>query len=76
MFLPFEGLYAEAVSRGMVEILQRDYHVNLAGPSTMAALLNSLQMSFRTIAIQKQLGRGMERSGARSRPNSTSSRPA
>ena len=56
MFLPFEGLYAEAVSRGMVEILQRDYHVNLAGPSTMAALLNSLQMSFRTIAIQKRSG--------------------
>lgn len=55
-FLPFEGLYAEAVSRGMVEILQRDYHVNLAGPSTMAALLNSLQMSFRTIAIQKRSG--------------------
>ena len=48
--------YAEAVSRGMVEILQRDYHVNLAGPSTMAALLNSLQMSFRTIAIQKRSG--------------------
>ena len=56
MFLPFEGLYAEAVQRGMVEILQRDYHVNIAGPSTMAALLNSLQMSFRTIAIQKRSG--------------------
>ena len=53
---PFEGLYAEAVSRGMVEVLQRDYHVNIAGPSTMAALLNSLQMSFRTIAIQKRSG--------------------
>ncbi|MGI6181083.1 MAG: DNA recombination protein RmuC [Agathobaculum sp.] len=56
LFLPFEGLYAEAVSRGMVEILQREYHVNIAGPSTMAALLNSLQMSFRTIAIQKRSG--------------------
>lgn len=56
MFLPFEGLYAEAVSRGLVEILQRDYKVNLAGPSTMAALLNSLQMGFRTLAIQKQSG--------------------
>ena len=56
LFLPFEGLYAEAVQRGMVEILQRDYHVNIAGPSTMAALLNSLQMSFRTIAIQKRSG--------------------
>lgn len=56
MFLPFEGLYAEAVNRGMVETLQHDYHVNIAGPSTMAALLNSLQMSFRTIAIQKRSG--------------------
>ena len=56
LFLPFEGLYAAAVSRGMVEVLQREYHVNLAGPSTMAALLNSLQMSFRTIAIQKRSG--------------------
>lgn len=56
LFLPFEGLYAEVVNRGMVEVLQRDYHVNLAGPSTMAALLNSLQMSFRTIAIQKRSG--------------------
>lgn len=56
LFLPFEGLYAEAVNRGMVEVLQRDHHVNLAGPSTMAALLNSLQMSFRTIAIQKRSG--------------------
>ena len=54
MFLPFEGLYAEAVNRGLVEVLQRDYKVNLAGPSTMAALLNSLQMGFRTLAIQKQ----------------------
>ena len=56
MFLPFEGLYAEAVNRGLVEILQRDYKVNLAGPGTMAALLNSLQMGFRTLAIQKQSG--------------------
>ncbi len=54
MFLPFEGLYAEAVNRGLVEILQREYKVNLAGPGTMAALLNSLQMGFRTLAIQKQ----------------------
>ena len=56
LFLPFEGLYAEVVNRGMVEVLQREYHVNIAGPSTMAALLNSLQMSFRTIAIQKRSG--------------------
>lgn len=54
MFLPAEGLYAEVVSRGMVETLQRDYQVNVAGPSTMAALLNSLQMGFKTLAIQKQ----------------------
>ena len=53
MFLPFEGLYAEVVNRGMVEVLQRDYKVNVAGPTTMAALLNSLQMGFRTLAIQK-----------------------
>lgn len=56
MFLPFEGLYAEIVNRGMVEILQRDYNVNIAGPSTMAAMLNSLQMGFRTFAIQKRSG--------------------
>lgn len=54
MFLPFEGLYAEVVNRGMIEVLQRDYHVNLAGPSTMAALLNSLQMGFKTFAIQQR----------------------
>ena len=47
MFLPFEGLYAEVVNRpGLIELLSRDYHVNVAGPSTMAALLNSLQMSY------------------------------
>ncbi len=56
MFLPFEGLYAEVVNRGMVEILQREYSVNIAGPSTMAAMLNSLQMGFRTFAIQKRSG--------------------
>lgn len=54
LFLPFEGLYAEAVNRGMLERLQREYQVNLAGPSTMAALLNSLQMGFKTLAIQKR----------------------
>jgi len=53
MFLPFEGLYAEVVRRGMVESLQRDYKINIAGPTTMAALLNSLQMGFKTLAIQK-----------------------
>ena len=54
MFLPFEGLYSEVVNRGLVEILQRDYKVNIAGPSTMAAFLNSIQMGFRTLAVQKR----------------------
>lgn len=56
LFLPFEGLYAEVVNRGLLEVLQREYHVNVAGPSTMAALLNSLQMGFETLAIQKRSG--------------------
>ena len=56
LFLPFEGLYAEVVRLGMIEQLQRDYNVNIAGPTTMAALLNSLQMGFRTLAIQKRSG--------------------
>ena len=56
MFLPFEGLYAEVVRRGLMETLQRDYKVTVAGPATMAALLNSLQMGFRTLAIQKRSG--------------------
>ncbi len=54
IFLPVEGLYAEAVNRGMVELLQREYKIVIAGPSTMAALLNSLQMGFRTLAIEKR----------------------
>ena len=55
MFVPFEGLYAEIVSRpGLIEILGRDYHVNVAGPSTMAAILNSLQMSYQTFRLQKR----------------------
>jgi DNA recombination protein RmuC len=54
MFLPTEGLYAEVVNLGMIEELQRLYKVNIAGPTTMAALLNSLQMGFKTLAIQKR----------------------
>ena len=54
MFLPFEGLYAEVVNRGMVEVLQREYKVNVAGPLTMGALLNSLQLGFKTLAVQKR----------------------
>lgn len=56
IFLPFEELYAEIVNRGLVEELQRTYHINIAGPSTITALLNSLQMGFRTFAIQKRSG--------------------
>lgn len=55
MFLPFEGIYAEVVrSATLLEILQRDHKVIVAGPSTLAAILNSLQMGFRTLAIQKR----------------------
>ena len=56
MFLPFEGLYAQVLQLGLLEPLQRDYKVSVAGPTTMAALLNSLQMGFRTLAIQKRSG--------------------
>ena len=56
MFLPIEGLYAEVIRRGLVETLQRDYKVSIAGPTTMSALLNSLQMGFKTLAIQKRSG--------------------
>ncbi len=55
MFLPTEGLYAEAIRRvGLAEQVQRDCRVVFAGPTTLAALLNSLQMGFRTLAIQKR----------------------
>lgn len=55
MFLPTEGLYAEVIRRtGLVETMQRDCRVVIAGPTTLAALLNSLQMGFRTLAIEKR----------------------
>jgi DNA recombination protein RmuC len=55
LFLPSEGLYAEAIRRvGLVQIIQRDCRVTFVGPTTLAALLNSLQMGFRTLAIQKR----------------------
>ncbi|MCR5176049.1 MAG: DNA recombination protein RmuC [Anaerovibrio sp.] len=54
MFLPIEGLYAHAVDSGLIERFQHKYKVNIAGPSTMAAILNSLQLGFRTLAIQKR----------------------
>jgi DNA recombination protein RmuC len=55
LYLPTEGLYAEITQRaGLQELLQRDYRVMVAGPNTVAALLNSLQMGFRTLAIEKR----------------------
>ena len=57
MFLPFEGIYAEVVRRSaLLEDLQRNYKVVVTGPTTLAATLNSLQMGFRTLAIQKHSG--------------------
>lgn len=55
LFLPVEGLYAEVLRRpGLCEALMRDYHVTVAGPTTLAAFLNSLQMGFRTLAVEKR----------------------
>ena len=57
MYLPVEGLFAEAVSiPGLLDELQRKYRVTVAGPTTLAALLNSLQMGFKTLAIERQTG--------------------
>jgi DNA recombination protein RmuC len=57
MFLPSEGLYAEVIRRtALISLLQREYHIVVSGPSTFAAFLNSLQMGFRTLAIQKRSG--------------------
>lgn len=55
LFLPFESLYAEVVRKtSLIETLQRDYKIVITGPTTLAAMLNSLQMGFRTLAIQKR----------------------
>ena len=55
LYLPTEGLYAEALRRaGLADGLQRDFRISMAGPTTLAALLNSLQMGFRTLAIEKR----------------------
>ncbi len=55
MFLPFEGIYAEVVRKAsLLEELQRSYKVIVTGPTTLAAILNSLQMGFRTLTIQKR----------------------
>jgi DNA recombination protein RmuC len=56
MYLPTEGLYADAISMGVFDACQREHHVTVAGPSTLTALLNSLQMGFRTLAIERQSG--------------------
>ena len=55
MFLPFESIYAEVIRRTtLVESLQKDYKIVVTGPTTLGAILNSLQMGFRTLAIQKR----------------------
>ena len=55
LFLPVEGLYAEVLRRpGLIDVLQRDHRVTLAGPTTLLAMLNSLHMGFRTLALEKQ----------------------
>lgn len=64
MFLPTEGIYAEVVRLGMVEKLQKEARVNIAGPSTMAALLNSLRMGFSIVAMQKRSGEAWQVLGA------------
>jgi len=57
MFLPFEGIYAEVVRKAsLLETLQKDYKIIVTGPTTLAAILNSLQMGFKTLAIQKRSG--------------------
>lgn len=65
LFLPTEGLYAEVLRRpGLADQLQRDYRVMIAGPTTLTALLNSLQMGFRTLAIEKRSGEVWQLLGA------------
>lgn len=64
MFLPSEGLYAEVLGRGLLQKLQREYQVTIAGPSTMAAFINSLQMGFQTLAIQQRSNEVWELLGA------------
>ena len=55
MFLPFEGLFAEVIRRtDLMEQLQREFRIMVTGPTTLAAILNSLQMGFKTLAIQKR----------------------
>lgn len=64
LFLPFEGLYAEVLRDGLFESVQRDYKIVICGPTTLAAFLNSLQMGFRTLAIEKRSSEVWEILGA------------
>ncbi len=64
MFLPVEGLYAEAVNRGLIDELQANYKVMVAGPSNMAAMLSAIRMGFKTLAIEKQTAQVWEILGA------------
>lgn len=65
LFLPTEGLYAEVLRRpGLTDVLQRDFRVTVAGPTTLTALLNSLQMGFRTLALEKRSSEVWEVLGA------------
>jgi DNA recombination protein RmuC len=65
LYLPLEGLYAEVLQLGGVaERVQREYHIIISGPSTFSALLNSLQMGFRTLAIEQRSGEVWQLLGA------------
>lgn len=64
MFLPIEGLYVEALEMGLFEELQREYKISIAGPSTLTALLNSLQMGFKSLVIQKRTSQVFDLLGA------------
>ena len=54
MFLPIEGLYIEVLNMGLFEEIQREFKINVAGPTTLTAILNALQMGFKTLIIQKK----------------------
>lgn len=64
MFLPIEGLYAQALNLGLFDELQREYKITVAGPSTLSALINALQMGFKSLAIQKRSSQVFELLGA------------
>ena len=76
LFLPFEGIYAEVIRRSaLADQLRDEYKITIAGPTTLVALLNSLQMGFRTLALQNGAVRS-GRSWGRSKRNLKNSRPA